>query len=289
MAEQALDSADVVSLFEQVSGEAVAEGVAAGRLGNSGRADGMLDRVLEIFLASVVAARLAAARIEGEFRGRKNLPPGPGTGIIGVFAVESKGEMDGTAAPGEIAAMQLPHSRQVRTEGLAKALGQESDPFPHAFSVVNGDLVITEIDVFDAQTDRFHEAQAAPIEQMDHEAVIALELGENGARLCRGENDGEFGGAANPFDTGDKIKLSIKHLLVKEKQSAKGLILGGGGDAAIDGEVTEEGGNLRFAQLLGVAFAMEEDEATNPIEVSYLCADAVVFDAQMPTDTIEQL
>ncbi len=42
----------------------------------------------------------------------------------------------------------------------------------------------------------------------------------------RGENDGEFGGAANPFDTGDKIKLSIKHLLVKEKQSAKGLLLG---------------------------------------------------------------
>ncbi len=61
------------------------------------------------------------------------------------------------------------------------------------------------------------------------------------------------------------------------------------GDAAIDGEVTEEGGNLRFAQLLGVAFAMEEDEAANPIEIRLLGADAVMFDAQMPADTIEQL
>ncbi len=50
MAEQFLDGADIVAVLEQMGGEAMAKGVAAGRFRNASRANGKFDRVLEVFL-----------------------------------------------------------------------------------------------------------------------------------------------------------------------------------------------------------------------------------------------
>ena len=38
-----------------------------------------------------------------------------------------------------------------------------------------------------------------------------------------------------------------------------------------------------------MAFIVEEDEAPNPIHISGFGPDAVMFDAQMPADAIEEL
>ncbi len=66
------------------------------------------------------------------------------------------------------------------------------------------------------------------------------------------------------------------------------LVLRGGGNALISGEIAEEGSDLLLGHVAGMAFPMEEDVAANPIDVGLLGADAVVFDAQMPADAIEQ-
>jgi hypothetical protein len=41
------------------------------------------------------------------------------------------------------------------------------------------------------------------------------------------------------------------------------------------------------ARFVGVAFAMKEDVAANPIDVGLLDADRVMFDAQMPANPVE--
>jgi hypothetical protein len=47
VAQQLLDGADFVAVLQQVGGERVPEGVARGRLGDSGAADASLHRPLE--------------------------------------------------------------------------------------------------------------------------------------------------------------------------------------------------------------------------------------------------
>lgn len=123
---------------------------------------------------------------------------------------------------------------------------------------------------------------------MRHEAVVAFEVGEDGAGFGPGKDDGELRRALDAFDAGNVFELLLKHFPVKEKESAEGLILGGGGDAAVDGEVAEEGGDFFFAHRLGVPLPVEEDVSANPIEVNLLGADAVAFDAEVPADAIEE-
>jgi hypothetical protein len=60
MPEQLLDSTNVVTVLEQVSGKRVTERVAAGGLGDFGLAQRPLDRALDDGLVQMVAAALAA-------------------------------------------------------------------------------------------------------------------------------------------------------------------------------------------------------------------------------------
>ena len=65
VAEEFLDGANIIALFQQVRSETVPERVAVCGLGDSAGPDGVFDGVLEVFLVDMVAAFLAAPRIEG--------------------------------------------------------------------------------------------------------------------------------------------------------------------------------------------------------------------------------
>lgn len=237
----------------------------------------------------MVAAGLAAAGIEREFSGGEDVLPGPGAGGARIFSAESEGKMDGPAAAGEVVLMKFADAGEVGLERLFEPGGQEGDALAHAFAFADADLVVAKIDVFNAKAEGFQETQATAVKEMNHEAVVAFEMGKDGARFGTGEDDGELGRAADAFDPGDEGEFAVEHLTVKKEEGAEGLILGGGGDGAIDGEMTEEGGDLGFAHGAGMAFAVEEDEAANPIEIRLFGTDAVVFDAEVPADAVEEL
>lgn len=61
--EQLLNGADVVTVFKQVGGKAVAKGVAGDRFGNAGQANGPFERPLKGAGVNVRPAFDAAARI----------------------------------------------------------------------------------------------------------------------------------------------------------------------------------------------------------------------------------
>jgi hypothetical protein len=85
-----------------------------------------------------------------------------------------------------------------------------------------------------------------------------------------------------------EVEFAVEHLLVEKKQSTQCLVLSRGRDVFLDREVGEELGDLLFAHFVGMAFAVEKNIAANPIGVGLLGADAVVLQAQMPPDAIEQ-
>ena len=51
----------------------------------------------------------------------------------------------------------------------------------------------------------------------------------------------------------DPLELDAKHFAIQKEESGEGLALRGCGDLSIDGQVREEGGDLRLAHVFGIA------------------------------------
>ena len=86
VAEQLLHATDVLAFFQQVGGEAVSKGVAAGGFAHICLPDGELDRVLQIFFRDMMAAYFFRARVAREFGCWKKVLPRPGALGVGIFA-----------------------------------------------------------------------------------------------------------------------------------------------------------------------------------------------------------
>jgi len=55
-----------------------------------------------------------------------------------------------------------------------------------------------------------------------------------------------------------------------------------------DGQMSEKGFDFRAVHLGRVAFVEKEDEASDPIDISFFSTDRVMFDPQGMTDLIQQ-
>jgi hypothetical protein len=72
MAQEFLHGADIVTVLEQVGGEAMAEGVASDALVEAGGAGGLADGSLQAAFVQMVAASDAGVRVGGELIGRES-------------------------------------------------------------------------------------------------------------------------------------------------------------------------------------------------------------------------
>jgi len=68
-------------------------------------------------------------------------------------------------------------------------------------------------------------------------------MSQHCARFAFAKDDRKSSGAADAFDAGDEFQFAIEDVLVKEEERAESLVLSGGGDPAIDGEVAQESGD----------------------------------------------
>jgi hypothetical protein len=70
------------------------------------------------------------------------------------------------------------------------------------------------------------------------------------------------------------------------QRGGEGLILGRGGDVLMHSQASAEGFNPGCAHVGGVAFVVELDGASDPVHVSILDADGIVFEAQRIPDLV---
>jgi len=71
-------------------------------------------------------------------------------------SVQGEWKMNFPAAIGEIPLMKRTNVREMQLQRSAQSLRQERHALPQAFSIAHRDLVVTEVDVFDAQTHTLH-------------------------------------------------------------------------------------------------------------------------------------
>src|SRR4051812_8516005 len=83
---------------------------------------------------------------------------------------------------------------------------------------------------------------------------------------------GEVLGALGAFEAFEVGHGEAEDAFGEEEDRAEGLVLGGGGGAAVHGEGVPEGGELDCAQGPGVTAVVEADELADPGEIGLLGA-----------------
>ena len=157
-----------------------------------------------------------------------------------------------------------------------------------AFTFVNGNAVVSEIEVFDTKACGFQQTKPAPVKEMGHKAVITFKMSQDGSRFGFAKDDGQSSRAADALDAVDELQFPIEDVLVEKEQSREGLVLGRSGDITIDRKMAQKCRDVFFVELTRVTFAVKKNETADPIDVGLLGANAVTLDAQMPADAVKQ-
>lgn len=115
-----------------------------------------------------------------------------------------------------------------------------------------------------------------------------MHVGEDGVGLLGGEDGGQAALAAGGLDAVEVSKFDTEDLAVEEEEGAEGLVLGGGGDVALNGEVCEEAPDVIGAEVARVAQVVEVDVAADPADVGLFGAVTVVAGAQGGAEGVEE-
>jgi len=289
VAQQFLNGADVVTVLQKVRRKRVPERVARRLLGKAGLEHSLSDGTLDDRLVQMMAAALTRGSVDVESRRREHPLPGQFTPRVGVLPRERPRQLDPPRALAEVALMERSHSfDMLRQVGLDRAR-QHRHPVLAALAVVDRDLVHREVDVLDAQPATFQEAKARSVEQERHHAGHAVQTLEDRANFVAREDSGQVLWAFGPDQVIEPWQLDAENLSIEEEQRIEGLVLCGRRDSLANRERRQKGRDFRGAPLAGMALAMEENVALDPVEVRLLGPRAVVACANRVTDAVEEL
>jgi len=281
------NSSDVAAGLEQMGGKRVAQGMACNALLEAGLLGCLANGALQGRGVYGMAELPAAAWVYGEAGGREEILPAQFPRGVGEFYGQRIGQIDFPVAGSQVFRMEQADTFDLKAQSGDDRFGKGDDAILFALAIPNSDRFVFKIHILDGQADAFHPAQAGAVEQLGHEFESAAEMLQQGEDFLAGEDRGQalwaFGGGKE-----DGFDLFVKDLPVQEKDSAQGLVLGGGGDVSFLGQVSEEGADLWGAHLSRMAFIVEQDETPHPIHIGLLGAVRIMFEAQFFAQLVEK-
>jgi len=230
--------------------------------------------------------RIAAGEVTGEQPG-----PGPGELIFRVFSGQAMGQHQGYA----VVSVDLPDRAGVvplLLEFRKQGHRQSNDSIVATFGPPNADSGALEVEVFDAQIERFRDAETAAIEQAGNEvggipSFIADSLEE---RLGLGDGGGMalLNGAFGAEGI-DVVEWLSQHVSVKEKDGVEGLVLRAGRQVMCLGQVGEEAFEFLFAGEFRRHVREGSHVAAEPKDIGLLCGEGLMLSANDLADAVESL
>ena len=219
--------------------------------------------------------------------GGEEVLPGEFAGGVGVFFGQGVGEVDFAIAGGEVFFVEEADAFDLALQVGDNGFGQRDDAVFFAFAVADGDALVLKVNILDSQADAFHEAQAGAVEELGHEFVGSVQLADEVENFFAAEDGGEalgtFGGGED-----DRFDFFVEDFAVEEEEGAEGLVLGGGRDVTVVGEVEEKGLDFRCPHFGGVTFVVEEDETAHPVYIRGFGAIGIVFESQGFAELVEE-
>jgi hypothetical protein len=95
-------------------------------------------------------------------------------------------------------------------------------------------LAPNEVEVHHAQAEGLEEAQAGAVEERRHQAVVALELPQDGAHFVARHHDRQAAGGLGAHDVLHPADVATQHVAVQEEKRAERPRLGRGADPSAD-------------------------------------------------------
>jgi hypothetical protein len=169
---------------------------------------------------------------------------------------------------------------------------QTDDPVFGTFGHANHELLSGQVNVLEAQTAGFDNAQAATIEQVDDKpggvAKQVLASRQESVDLVNGGGVSDHG-RANRTKGGNITQGLRQGFLVEEVQGVECLVLGGGADALM-GELSQESLDLPLAgQPLAVPIFQVVDKPKQPTDITLLGGDREVLTADGVAEFLDGL
>lgn len=103
-----------------------------------------------------------------------------------------------------------------------------------------------------------------------------------------GEDSGQPLGTGRVDQVGRQVSLLRQDGAVEEENRAECLVLGGGGNFAVGGEVGDKCADFLDAKVFWVLLFMKDDVAFDPVDIGLFGAVGVVFGAQGFLDLLKQ-
>lgn len=245
----------------------------------------------------MVALGDARTGVLGEVGGGEEVLPNPVALGVGVFFFKGVGEVYRAKAVCEVLAMGGLYLEDVLAQGGDEAVGEHGEAVVAAFAVADDDLVVVKVHIFDTQPETFHEAESGAVEDLRHEFVDAVEVGDDGADFVFGEDGGDaFIFLRAEVGEGDFVERYLEDVAVEEEDGAERLILGGFGNFSFDNEVGDKLINFVDGHLAGVDGNLSmgkvgvviTDVFADPFQVGLFGAGGVLFYTELVAVLVEK-
>ena len=147
---------------------------------------------------------------------------------IGVFPVESVGQVDKTEALLEVHLVESFNAVQMVLEGILEKIWKDRDAIFVPFAIANEKGLLFKIEILDPQTKAFHEPQPASVEQLCNQAMGVEQAIEDQVDFFFGEDGGQAFGFFGAQGVDGFVHGTTEDFTVEKEQCAEGLVLGGG-------------------------------------------------------------
>src|SRR5215210_2567201 len=105
--------------------------------------------------------------------------------------------------------MGLSNCLEVLSQSGCESRRKHGGPVFPALSISDGDLVLTEVNVFYPQSQPLHQAHSRPIEKGQEEMVGPAEAGKDGSNLVSRQNDGKPAPSLRPDPGPGRARQSL--------------------------------------------------------------------------------
>lgn len=215
--------------------------------------------------------------------------PCPFLGGSAVFDIEGVGEDGLSVAFGKVFFVQGFHILEHLFEFGDDAFGEDGEAVVVAFSAADDDLAVVEVEVFDAQAHTFHDAEPGAVHDLCHQAGRSPHPADDLHGFGVGQNCRKPLRAGCLGEVGRQLDIHLQDGTIEEEDGAESLVGSRDGDLALSGKMGNEGADLGFSHVFGMALAVEEDVALDPVLVGLFGAVGVMFGAQGVADLIHEL
>jgi hypothetical protein len=278
---------DLVALLEQMRRNAVPNGMTTEACGEPCRRTGPAHGALHTTLMGMMPADDPCTGVFRPLVGGKPVWPEPQAVGTGVWSCQGERYKDGAIPLGDVWRMDAVDTRSMFLEWADQAGGPHGDPSLHAIAIAHDALLWGAIEVCRASLQACHPSHGHAVELGGHSRIGSGDGSHHLQGFRRGQHRRHVCGFSGTDGLDGPVERLSEHLAGEAQQGAEGLVLGGGGDLLLHGEVRQKRLDVCASHVFGMACAVEEHIPLDPGDRRVLRMPRIVHESNGGAHVVE--